>query len=252
MDDIVLRVENLWKYYNSKPVLKGISFEIRRGEVKVLMGPSGSGKTTLLRCINLLVIPDKGRIELEGKEVFPRPYDDIHRIRQRIGFVFQNYNLFMHLTALDNVRIGLTKVKGLSREEATRRAIEALKMVGIDEEHWYKYPAQLSGGQQQRVAIARAIAMEPTIILMDEPTSALDPELVEEVLNVIKSLAKKRITMLIVTHEVDFAIEVANEIMILDQGVIVERGSPQQILENPRHEKTKRFLRRLIRRCIHF
>ncbi len=252
MDDIVLRVENLWKYYNSKPVLKGISFEIRRGEVKVLMGPSGSGKTTLLRCINLLVIPDKGRIELEGKEVFPRPYDDIHRIRQRIGFVFQNYNLFMHLTALDNVRIGLTKVKGLSREEATRRAIEALKMVGIDEEHWYKYPAQLSGGQQQRVAIARAIAMEPTIILMDEPTSALDPELVEEVLNVVKSLAKKRITMLIVTHEVDFAIEVANEIMILDQGVIVERGSPQQILENPRHEKTKRFLRRLIRRCIHF
>jgi polar amino acid transport system ATP-binding protein len=246
--DIVLRVENLWKSYGKQVVLKGVSFTVRRGEVKVLMGPSGSGKSTLLRCINLLVRPDRGRIELEGMEVFPKPAMSIYKIRERIGFVFQHFNLFMHLTALDNVRIGLIKVKKMSKEEATRKAIEALKMVGIDESLWNKYPAQLSGGQQQRVAIARAIAMEPSIILMDEPTSALDPELVGEVLRVIEELARRRTTMLIVTHELDFALEAADEIMVMDNGVIVERGSPEEILKHPKHERTRRFIERILRR----
>ena len=246
--DIVLRVENLWKSYGKLQVLRGVSFTVRRGEVKVIIGPSGSGKSTLLRCINLLVRPDKGRIELEGHEVFPRPSMSISKIRERIGFVFQQFNLFMHLTALDNVRIGLIKVKKMSKEEATKKAIEALRMVGIDESLWNKYPAQLSGGQQQRVAIARAIAMEPSIILMDEPTSALDPELVGEVLKVIEKLAKQRKTMLIVTHELDFALEAADEIMVLDHGVIVERGTPEEILRHPKHERTRKFIERIARR----
>ncbi len=248
MSDIVLRVEDLWKSFGKQTVLRGVTFTVKRGEVKVLMGPSGGGKSTLLRTINLLVRPDRGRIELEGIEVFPRPAMKINKIRERIGFVFQQFNLFMHLTALDNVRIGLIKVKKLPPEEATRRAIEALRMVGITEDLWHKYPAQLSGGQQQRVAIARAIAMEPSIILMDEPTSALDPELVGEVLKVIEELARRRTTMLIVTHELDFALEAANEIMIMDQGVIVERGTPDEILRNPKHERTRRFIERIVRR----
>lgn len=248
MNDIVLRVEDLWKSFSKQTVLRGVTFTVKRGEVKVLMGPSGGGKSTLLRTINLLVRPDKGRIELEGAEVFPRPAMKINKIRERIGFVFQQFNLFMHLTALDNVRIGLIKVKKLPPEEATRRAAEALRMVGITEDLWRKYPAQLSGGQQQRVAIARAIAMEPSIILMDEPTSALDPELVGEVLKVIEELARRRTTMLIVTHELDFALEAADEIMIMDQGVIVERGTPDEILRNPKHERTRRFIERILRR----
>jgi polar amino acid transport system ATP-binding protein len=248
MSDIVLRVEDLWKSFGKQTVLRGVTFTVKRGEVKVLMGPSGGGKSTLLRTINLLVRPDRGRIELEGVEVFPRPAMKINKIRERIGFVFQQFNLFMHLTALDNVRIGLIKVKKLPPEEATRRAAEALRMVGITEDLWHKYPAQLSGGQQQRVAIARAIAMEPSIILMDEPTSALDPELVGEVLKVIEELARRRTTMLIVTHELDFALEAADEIMIMDQGVIVERGTPDEILRNPKHERTRRFIERILRR----
>lgn len=242
MSDVVLRVEDLWKSYGKTLVLRGVGFEVRRGEVKVLMGPSGSGKSTLLRCINLLVTPDKGRIELEGEEVFPKPARSISSIRQRIGFVFQQFNLFMHLTALENVEIGLVKVKKMPRSEARRKAVEALEMVGLGREVWGKYPAQLSGGQQQRVAIARAIAMEPSIILMDEPTSALDPELVGEVLKVIERLAREKTTMLIVTHEIDFALRAADEIMVMDNGVIVEKGSPQEITMNPRHERTRRFL----------
>ncbi len=248
MRDIVLKVEDLWKSYGKTSVLRGVSFEVRRGEVKVLMGPSGAGKSTLLRCINLLVRPDKGRIELEGDEVYPNPSKSLSKIRQKIGFVFQHFNLFMHLTALDNVRIGLIKVKKMSKEEATRKAIEALEMVGIGKDLWHKYPAQLSGGQQQRVAIARAIAMEPSIILMDEPTSALDPELVGEVLRVIEELAKRKTTMLIVTHEMGFALKAADEIMIMDNGVIVERGSPKEIVRNPRHERTRRFIQSILAR----
>ncbi|MCY0868942.1 MAG: amino acid ABC transporter ATP-binding protein [Desulfurococcus sp.] len=242
MGDIVLRVEDLWKKYGSTEILRGVTFEVERGEVKIVMGSSGAGKSTLLRCINLLVTPDKGRIMLEGEEVFPKPSKSISSIRQRIGFVFQHFNLFMHLTALENVEIGLVKVKKLPRDEARHRAIEALKMVGIGEDLWHKYPAQLSGGQQQRVAIARAIAMEPSIILMDEPTSALDPELVGEVLRVIEKLAEAKTTMLIVTHEMDFALRAADEIMIMDNGVIVEKGPPEEIIENPRHERTRRFI----------
>jgi polar amino acid transport system ATP-binding protein len=240
--DVVLRVEDLWKRYGGAEVLRGVNLEVRRGEVKVIMGPSGAGKSTLLRCINLLVRPDRGRIELEGEEVFPHPARSLSSIRQKIGFVFQHFNLFMHLTALDNVRIGLVKVKKLPKDVATQKAIEALEMVGIGKDLWHKYPAQLSGGQQQRVAIARAIAMEPSIILMDEPTSALDPELVGEVLKVIERLARNKTTMLIVTHEVDFALRAANEILIMDGGVIVEQGPPDEIARNPRHMRTKRFL----------
>ncbi len=246
--DVVLEVEGLRKRFGAQEVLRGVSFTVGRGEVKVIMGPSGSGKSTLLRSINLLVRPDAGRIALEGRELYPRQEIPVTEARRRIGFVFQHFNLFTHLTAIENVMIGLVRVLRLPREEARRRAEEALRMVGIGEDLWGKYPAQLSGGQQQRVAIARAIAMQPSIILMDEPTSALDPELVGEVLRVIGELARRRVTMLIVTHEVDFALEAADEIMVMEGGVIVERGTPEEILENPRHERTRRFLERILRR----
>ena len=240
----VLIVEDLHKRYGRTEVLKGISFEVMRGETKVIIGPSGAGKSTLLRCINLLVKPDKGRIILEGEEI-TKPGVNLSKVRAKIGFVFQHFNLFRHLTALDNVRIGLMKVKGLSKEEATEIAARALKSVGITEDLWDHYPAQLSGGQQQRVAIARAIAMEPTIILFDEPTSALDPELIGEVLKVMEDLARKKMTMLVVTHEMGFAMNVADEILFVDDGRIIERGPPRQILFNPQHERTRRFLSRI-------
>jgi len=242
--DKILEIEDLHKRFGNLEVLKGVSFNVYRGETKVIIGPSGAGKSTLLRCINLLVKPDRGRIFLEGEEI-TKPKVNLIKVRQKIGFVFQHFNLFMHLTALDNVRIGLIKVRKLSKEEATKRAQEALRLVGIDEKLWNLYPAQLSGGQQQRVAIARAIAMEPKIILFDEPTSALDPELIGEVLNVMEDLARRKMTMLVVTHEMGFAMKVADEILFMDDGRIVERGPPRQLLFNPKHERTKRFLSRI-------
>ncbi len=244
MREPVLVVENVWKKYGKKEVLRGISFTVSRGETKVIIGPSGGGKSTLLRCINMLVKPDSGRIIVDGVEV-TRPNINLSKVREKIGFVFQHFNLFMHLTALDNVRIGLLKVKKMSREEATEKAIRALKSVGIDENLWNLYPAQLSGGQKQRVAIARAIAMDPVIILFDEPTSALDPELIGEVLKVMEDLAAMKMTMLIVTHEIGFAFKVADEMMFLDQGIIIERGPPRELLFNPKHERTKKFLSKI-------
>lgn len=240
----VLRVENLWKAYGKHEVLRGITFSVNEGETKVIIGPSGTGKSTLLRCINLLVRPDKGRIFLDGEEI-TRPGIDEARVRARIGFVFQHFNLFLHLNALENVMLGLTKVRGLPREEAEKIAKEALLSVGITEDLWHKYPAQLSGGQKQRVAIARAIAMSPRLVLFDEPTSALDPELIGEVLKVMEKLAREGMTMLVVTHEIGFAMKVADEVLFIDEGRIIERGPPREVILNPRNERTRRFLSRI-------
>jgi polar amino acid transport system ATP-binding protein len=244
LNDAILSVINLKKRFGKQEVLRGITFDVNEGETKVILGPSGTGKSTLLRCINLLVKPDEGKIVLDGEDI-TNPGINISKVRQRIGFVFQHFNLFLHLNALDNVRIGLVKVKKIPYEEATEIAKRSLLSVGIDESLWYKYPAQLSGGQQQRVAIARAIAMNPRIILFDEPTSALDPELIGEVLKVMEELAKKGMTMLVVTHEIGFAMRVADEVIFMDGGVIVEKGKPEQVILNPRHERTKRFLSRI-------
>jgi polar amino acid transport system ATP-binding protein len=239
----LLIVEDLWKFIDGKPVLKGITFDVSRGETKVILGPSGAGKSTLLRCINLLVVPDRGRIIFDGEDVLKRR--DIHNVRSKMGFVFQHFNLFSHMTALENVMLGLVKVKKMPKHEAEKKAKEALMAVGIAEELWNRYPAQLSGGQQQRVAIARALAMEPKLILFDEPTSALDPELIWEVLNVMERLAKAKMTMIVVTHEIGFAMRVASEVMFLDDGMILERGPPEQVILNPRNERVKRFMDRM-------
>ncbi|MCS7111143.1 MAG: amino acid ABC transporter ATP-binding protein [Ignisphaera sp.] len=239
----LLVVEDLWKFYGKEVILKNVNFNVEKGETKVIIGPSGAGKSTLLRCINLLVRPDRGRIVLDGDVITERR--DVHNIRSQIGFVFQHFNLFNHLTAIDNVLLGLIKVKRLSREDAMRKAKEALLSVGIAEDLWRKYPAQLSGGQQQRVAIARAIAMDPKIILFDEPTSALDPELIWEVLNVMEKLSRNGMTMIVVTHELGFAIKVAHEVMFMDGGTIIEKGLPEQILLNPRSERVRRFMERM-------
>ena len=243
MRDKLLIVEDLWKFIDGKPILRGVAFEINEGETKVIIGPSGAGKSTLLRCINLLVMPDKGKIIFDGEDILGKR--DIHSVRSKIGFVFQHFNLFSHMTALENVMFGLIKVKKMSKNEAEKKAKGALAAVGITEELWDKYPAQLSGGQQQRVAIARALAMEPKLILFDEPTSALDPELIWEVLNVMERLAKARMTMIVVTHEIGFAMRVADEVMFLDNGVILEKGAPEQVILNPRNERVKRFMDRM-------
>jgi polar amino acid transport system ATP-binding protein len=239
----LLIVEDLWTFIDGKPVLKGITFDVSRGETKVILGPSGAGKSTLLRCINLLIMPDRGRIIFDGEDVLKRR--DVHNVRSKMGFVFQHFNLFSHMTALENVMLGLVKVKKMPKHEAEKKAKEALMAVGIAEELWNRYPAQLSGGQQQRVAIARALAMEPKLILFDEPTSALDPELIWEVLNVMERLAKAKMTMIVVTHEIGFAMRVASEVMFLDDGMILERGPPEQVILNPRNERVKRFMDRM-------
>jgi len=244
----VLRVENLTKKFHNTEVLKGVSFSVDEGQTKVIIGPSGGGKSTLLYCINMLVKPDGGNISLDGVDI---SRGKIYEAREKIGFVFQYFNLFMHLTALDNVTIGLLKVKKKSNEEAKEVATQALKLVGIQESLWDHFPAQLSGGQQQRVAIARAIAMKPRIILFDEPTSALDVELIGEVLKAMKDLALHGMTMLVVTHEIEFAIDVAQEIMFLEQGVILEKGKPKEVLLHPKTERLQKFLSRLNKEEAH-
>jgi polar amino acid transport system ATP-binding protein len=241
---IVLRVEDIYKKYGNVEVLRGISFEIKKGETKVIIGPSGSGKSTLLRCINQLTIPDKGRIWLENEEV-THTGKNINQFRQKIGMVFQDFNLFDHLNALRNVEIGLIKVKGMGKDEARKKAIEELKQVGLEEQA-YLYPAQLSGGQKQRVSIARTLAMDPSVILFDEPTSALDPELIGEVLEVIKKLALNGMTMAVVTHEMGFARSVANEVIFMEEGKIIDQGSPHKLFTNPEHKRTKKFLYKII------
>lgn len=237
---IVLKVEDIHKKYGNVEVLRGISFEIKKGETKVIIGPSGSGKSTLLRCINQLTIPDKGQVWLEGEEV-THTKKNINQFRQKIGMVFQDFNLFDHLNALRNVEIGLIKVKGMGKEEARQKAKEELKQVGLEEQA-HLYPAQLSGGQKQRVSIARTLAMDPSVILFDEPTSALDPELIGEVLEAIKKLALKGMTMAVVTHEMGFARSVANEIIFMEGGKIVDQGSPHELFTNSQHARTRKFL----------
>jgi polar amino acid transport system ATP-binding protein len=243
-EEPIMKVENIHKAFGAKQVLRGVSFEVKKGETKVFIGPSGTGKSTLLRCINQLTIPDKGQVWLHGEEVTnsgPR----INHFRQKIGMVFQNFYLFDHLTAIKNVEIALLKVKGLSKNEAREKALFELRQVGMEE--WADhFPAELSGGQAQRVSIARALAMDPDVILFDEPTSALDPELTREVLEVMKKLALGGMTMLVVTHEMGFALSAANSILFMEGGVIAEQGSPKEIMSDPRYERTQKFLKQLI------
>lgn len=239
----VLRLKDIWKSYEDLEVLKGISFELAEKQVIVVFGPSGSGKSTLLRCINMLDPPDKGEIYLSGQSLMD-PSVRLNKMREKIGMVFQHFNLFAHLKAIDNVSIGLRRVKGFSKEEARTKALDALMSVKLAE--WADhYPAQLSGGQQQRVGIARALVMEPDLILFDEPTSALDPELIGEVLQVMLDIAKAGTTMIVVTHEMGFARAVASEMIFLDEGVIVERGTPKHFFESPKSERVKQFLRQI-------
>jgi polar amino acid transport system ATP-binding protein len=241
--EVVLKVEDLEKTYAGNKVLNGVSFEIDRGQIKVICGPSGSGKSTLLRCLNLLTHPDKGRVWLEGKEI-THEVGDVNKARQKIGFVFQEFNLFNHLTALKNVSIALEIVKKMKKDEARDLALKELGRVNLaDDAH--KYPAELSGGQKQRVAIARALAMNPVIMFYDEPTSALDPHLIGEVLDVMKKLAQEKLTSLVVTHEIGFARSVADEIMFMGDGKILERGPPNQVIENSKNEVVQKFFKRI-------
>lgn len=235
----MLEVKDVHKSYGEIEVLKGISFNMDKGETKVIIGTSGTGKSTLLRCINQLDQPDQGKVWLDGEEITD-PSKDINKIRQKIGFVFQEFNLFNHLTALRNVSIGLEKVKGIEKQKAKERALVELRRVGLEKQA-NQYPAKLSGGQKQRVGIARALAMDPSIILFDEPTSALDPELIGEVLEVMKGLAGK-VSMLLVTHEMGFARNVADEIIFMENGVVVESGPPTQMFTSPKVKRTKEFL----------
>lgn len=239
----LLRVEGIHKTYGAEEVLKGVSFDMARGATKVIIGPSGTGKSTLLRCINRLTPPDRGQIWLDGEEL-THSRASINKHRAAIGFVFQNFNLFSHLTALGNVRIGPLKVKRLKKTEATELAMEELARVGLADKA-NAYPAELSGGQQQRVSIARALAMSPKLILFDEPTSALDPELIGEVLEVMVSLAKEGMTMLVVTHEMGFARAVADEIIFMEHGVIAEQGPPSQLFTHAQHARTAEFLNKI-------
>jgi ABC-type polar amino acid transport system ATPase subunit len=240
----VIKVVNLHKYFGELEVLKGIDTDIEKGEVVCVIGPSGSGKSTFLRCLNLLEAPTKGDIFIEGVSITD-PKNDVNKLRQRMGMVFQQFNLFPHMTAVDNLTLAPTKLKGLSVDEASEKAVVLLKKVGINEKADV-YPAQLSGGQKQRVAIARALAMDPDIMLFDEPTSALDPEMVGEVLEVMKQLAREGMTMVVVTHEMGFAREVGDRILFMDEGIIAEEGTPYDIFNNPTNERTKAFLSKVL------
>ncbi len=237
----ILRVENLRKSFGAVQVLKGVSLCVKQKEVIVIIGPSGTGKSTMLQCLNLLIRPDAGRIWLDEREI-TAPKTDVDQVRKRIGMVFQEFNLFNHLTALGNVTVGMTQVLGMKSAEARQKGMWELERVGLTD-HADKYPAQLSGGQKQRVGIARALGMDPKVMLFDEPTSALDPELTGEVLAVMRKLAGEGMTMLIVSHEMSFAREVADRMIFMENGAIIEDGPPQQLFENPASERTRRFLR---------
>ena len=242
-DGDFLSVTDVSKWYGDEQVLHDVSFEMDRGDVTVLIGPSGSGKSTMLRCVNRLAEAQKGSIRLDGDEVLS-PDIDVDDLRREVGMVFQGFNLFAHLTAAGNVALGPRRVLGLSEADARERAADQLERVGLADQ-LDSYPAELSGGQQQRVGIARALAMEPKLMLFDEPTSALDPELIGEVLEVMHGLVDEGMTMLVVTHEMSFAREVADEIVFLDDGRVVERGPPEQLFERPEADRTGRFLERI-------
>lgn len=241
---VMISIRNLKKSFGDLHVLKGIDLDVRRGEKVVVLGPSGSGKSTMLRCINALEDADSGTITVDGVEVTSRR-TNINRLREHLGMVFQRFNLWPHKTVLENVMLGQMVVSGRSKAEARERALKMLERVGLAAKA-DEYPVRLSGGQQQRVGIARALAMDPKAILFDEPTSALDPELVGEVLAVMKSLADEGMTMIVVTHEIAFAREVADRVIFMDGGVIVEQGNPEDVLVHPKEERTRAFLKRVL------
>lgn len=243
-DAAAIDVVDLHKYFGDNEVLKGIDFHVSRGEVVCVIGPSGSGKSTLLRCVNMLETPTSGKIFVEGEEITD-PDADVDKLRSRIGIVFQSFNLFPHMNVLRNLTIAQEKVAGRKRAEAVEIARANLAKVGLEEKE-KAYPAHLSGGQQQRVAIARALSMQPDLMLFDEPTSALDPELVGDVLAVMKDLASEGMTMMVVTHEMGFAREVGDKLVFMDGGVIVEEGDPRTVLADPQHERTQAFLSKVL------
>ena len=243
-DNTLIRVENLTKKFGRLDVLNGINAEIREGEVVSIIGPSGGGKSTFLRCLNLLEKPTSGSIWFEGTKLTGKKVDlDLHR--QKIGMVFQHFNVFPHLTVLENITIAPTLEKKVPKDKANKRAIELLKMVGLEDKQ-NEYPRKLSGGQKQRLAIVRALAMDPKVILFDEPTSALDPEMVGDVLDVIKGLAESGMTIVIVTHEMGFAREVSDRVWFMDDGVIAEEGTPEELFGSPKTERTKEFLSKVL------
>ncbi|MCI8314461.1 MAG: amino acid ABC transporter ATP-binding protein [Lachnospiraceae bacterium] len=240
----MIKVKNLHKKFDDLNVLNGIDEHISPGEVVVVIGPSGSGKSTFLRCLNLLEDVTEGEIYVDD-QMINAPKVNINEVRQKMGMVFQQFNLFPHLTIMENITLAPVLLKKMTKEQAEKRGLELLRRVNLEEKA-SAYPAQLSGGQKQRVAIARALAMNPEIMLFDEPTSALDPEMVGEVLDVMKDLAKSGMTMVIVTHEMGFAREVASRVLFVDQGVIMESGTPEEVFNNPKNERTKLFLSKVL------
>ena len=240
----MIELRNVYKDFGKLKVLKGINFTIKKGQVVTLIGPSGSGKSTILRCINLLERPTKGQVMIEGQDI-TQPKTDVQNIRKNIGMVFQHFNLFPHMTVMENMTYAPIRVNKLSKEEAQKKSMELLKLVGLTDKA-ESHPGKLSGGQKQRIAIARALAMEPKIMLFDEPTSALDPEMVKEVLEVIKELAHTGITMALVTHEMGFAREVSDRICFIDDGQILEDSPPEKFFGEPESERAKSFLEKVL------
>lgn len=244
MSETIIAINDLHKYFGKNEVLKGINLDIQQGEVVVIIGPSGSGKSTLLRSMNLLEVPTKGHVTFEGVDITDKK-NNIFKMREKMGMVFQQFNLFPNMTVLENITLSPIQTKGMPKAEAEEKAFELLKKVGLSEKA-QAYPASLSGGQQQRIAIARGLAMDPDVLLFDEPTSALDPEMVGEVLAVMQDLAKSGMTMVIVTHEMGFAKEVADRVIFMDGGVIVEEGSPSQVFDNTSEARTQDFLSKVL------
>lgn len=244
MTETIISIKGLHKYFGENEVLKGIDLDIQKGEVVVIIGPSGSGKSTLLRTMNLLEEPTKGQITFEGVDITDKT-NDIFKMREKMGMVFQQFNLFPNMNVLDNITLSPVKTRGVSKKEAEQKAYALLDKVGLREKA-KAYPSSLSGGQQQRIAIARGLAMDPDVLLFDEPTSALDPEMVGEVLGVMQDLAKSGMTMVIVTHEMGFAKEVADRVIFMDGGFIVEQGSPTQLFEETKEVRTKDFLSKIL------
>ncbi|AGM98360.1 amino acid ABC transporter ATP-binding protein [Streptococcus iniae] len=244
MSETIIAINDLHKYFGKNEVLKGINLDIQQGEVVVIIGPSGSGKSTLLRSMNLLEVPTKGQVTFEGVDITDKK-NDVFKMREKMGMVFQQFNLFPNMTVLENITLSPIQTKGKSKADAEKKAFELLEKVGLSEKA-HAYPVSLSGGQQQRIAIARGLAMDPDVLLFDEPTSALDPEMVGEVLAVMQDLAKSGMTMVIVTHEMGFAKEVADRVIFMDGGVIVEEGTPSQVFDNTREERTQDFLSKVL------
>ncbi|HEM6495644.1 amino acid ABC transporter ATP-binding protein [Streptococcus suis] len=244
MSNAIISIKDLHKYFGKNEVLKGIDLDIQQGQVVVIIGPSGSGKSTFLRTMNLLEVPTKGTVTFEGVDITDKS-NDIFKMREKMGMVFQQFNLFPNMTVLDNITLSPIKTKGVAKDEAEKKAKELLEKVGLPDKA-NAYPQSLSGGQQQRIAIARGLAMDPDVLLFDEPTSALDPEMVGEVLAVMQDLAKSGMTMVIVTHEMGFAREVADRVIFMDGGVIVEDGTPEEVFEHTKEERTKDFLSKVL------